>query len=255
MNARKELTEVLKQSLNENEEFREAYNKLTDEEKDNLKNRYLEGFELHNALVKNNNKSLEDLEKVAHELLRKTLLERGYKKTYGKKAKIYTLNRVFTYKIQDYIVGLKITSHFKKGYNCSFMVLLEIPTPKGRVYADLRGTEYNDNDNSLAYAIYTAHFFDRYKERLGLTGDREAIIDKFIKEELSSIKRGSDLEQKGYKVMYNLSQGLALGVSCADGVLLKTFISNNEVNSYQKKKKEELEDMMLWHDLEDEDFY
>jgi len=249
MSLKKELTENLKKMLNSDEEFRDSYNKLSDEEKNNIKNRFLESYKLHNLIFENHKPyRMDSLETEATEKLRNLLLAKGYKKPHGKKARLYSLNRAFIFSIDKYLVAVKPTKYDKKGAECSFLIMLGLTTERGAIYVDLRSSYSNEND--LAYSAYTAHFFDRYKERLGLEGSRESIVKIFMKKELTAVNVGSSLEYQGEKVIYNLSNGLALGIASGEGILLKTFISENEINSFQERKKQELDEMMLLNDLE-----
>jgi len=252
MCTKKELNESLKQILQEDEVFREAYNKLSDEDKENIKKRHLEGIKLHNLVVANHTPHvMDDLEKEAQSQLREHLLAKGFKKVYGKKSKIYTTGRSFVFRVGKYLVAIKPNQYFKKGMNCSYLILLEISTERGKVYVDLRdGGNFCTKEDDLMFAAYTAHFFDRYEERLGLEGGREDIVKKFMRTELKAIKKGSSLEYEHEKVIYNLSNGLALGTTSGNGILLKTFISENEINSFQERKKQELDEMMRLNDLE-----
>lgn len=253
MFTKKDINDQIKIALS-NETFKSFYNKLDDKEKEDIKKRYLEGTNLYNLIFdKHKPYRMESLESSAREQLCDLLLKKGFTKVYGKKARAYTEGKAFVFKEDDYLIAIKITEYFKKGMNCSYLFFLEIPTPKGKIYADLRkGGEFSP-ENDLDYVAYTAHFFDRYKERLNLEGDREQVVKKFMKTELESTLKGSSLEYvDGHRVIYNIKKGLALGVGFSDiGILLKTFISENEINSFQERKKEELDQMMLLNDLED----
>jgi len=252
MYTKKEFNENLKHILQNYPDFKEEYNKLSDEDKEILKKRHLEGNILHNIIMKHHTPHLmDDLSTKAHELLHDYLISKGFKKSRGRKAKIYAKGKAFIFKINKYLVAIKPNAYLKKEIDCSYIFFLEISTKRGKIYVDVRsGGGDHSVENDLEYSAYTAHFFDRYQERLGLVGDRESIIKKFMSTELKAVKKGSSLEFIKDKVIYNLSKGLALGISSGSGILLKTFISNNETNSFQERKKQELDEMMRINDLE-----
>ena len=244
---KKSMMDSLKESLKD-ESFKNKYNSLTDEEKTLLKERYILYNELCECIKKNHTSTLGFLEKIARENLREEAFKKGFNKPEGKKAKLYFQKRVFVYKVDNYFVGIKVEEFFKKGAVYQYFIILEMTTERGNLYVDFRGGNsddgyyYNQTDGSLL--LYTAHFFDRYSERLSLNTSREDTIKSFINHELSTIRVGSASITQKDNTYLNLTKGLGLCEEITDQMLLiKTFISANEINTYQEKQKKELEDM------------
>ena len=146
-------------------------------------------------------------------------------------------------------MGVKPLQFNKKFSDSNYLIYLTIPSEKGRLYIDLRSDEHQvEEEGATRYVAYTSHFFDRYKERLGITGQRIDVVKEFIRTELKHMKSGSSFESFSGKIIYNLRSGLGLGVESGDLILIKTFISENEINSFQERKKQELEEMILLED-------
>jgi len=237
-NPKKAINEAIVNKINKDEDFKEFYATLSVKEKENLKERYLSFHEFDSLICEHQKYSPESLQKVAEELFEKEIKGRGYKKVQGKKARAYVKNRKFVYKWGDYWIGMCPKEVSKKGYMCLWMFMMEIPTEKGRIFVDLPGVGLEDQKTT--HVVYTAHFFDRYQERLGIEGNRNDTIMGFIKHELNKERAtGIDKDFDGNSI-YDLNQGLALGKDLGKMILNKTFISKDEINSYQQRKKEEL---------------
>jgi len=245
MGSTKELNEIIKKAVQQDDNLKELYNSYTDEEKSAMKEKLIRDNELHNLITKHHVAPLDKLQEFAAMFLKEDILARGFKKHRGKKAKAYAFNKAFVYWIKDYTIGIKPVKYTKKGTEYCFYFLLEVPSDKGKIYVDFRESFINegDDEDDFRLVLYTAHFFDRYKERLGLEGDRGEVVDQFIKDELTSMKSGSGMSSEGKRVTFNLAKGLALGEYSGKNLLLKTFISEKEINSYQEKMKQELVDM------------
>lgn len=244
---KKSMKESLKESL-QNEDFKNKYNSLSDEEKEYIKEKYIKFCELRDCVKENHTGNIKEFERIARENLREEAYKKGFKKPEGKKAKLFFHNRVFVYKIDNYFIGVKAEEFFKKSALYSYFALLEMSTERGKLYVDFRGgndsEEYYSGNTPESLLIYTAHFFDRYSERLNLKTKREETIHSFIKHELATIKVGSASITQDGNTYLNLSKGLGLCEDLTEDMLLiKTFISNNETNSYQERQKQELEDM------------
>jgi len=235
-NSKKIVRDAIKNKLNRDEEYKEYYSSLSDKEKENLKEKYLTSFELNNSISKARPISSDQLQELGQMFLERTIKSKGYKKPHGRKASIYVKNKKFIYRYENYWIALCPTEANKKGMMCKWMFLFEVRTEKGMVYVDIPGEGLNED---LPYIIFTAHFFDRYQERLGIEGDRYDTIEAYLRHELA-VKGPTGINREEGNTLYNLSKGLALGTNLGNMILNKTFISGDQINSYQKKIKEEL---------------
>jgi len=242
MNTKKELTEAIKKTAKENENFRNLYNDLSDEEKNTFKEKFLNDLEIQNQIIKHHIFDLDKLQETVALMFKQEAYNKGFKKPRGKKARAYFLNKVSVYYLGDYGVGIKPVLYTKRGVEYCFYFLLKVPTSKGNIYVDFRDGFKNEagDEERYRHVAYTAHFFDRYKERLGLEGDRDDAVDEFINSELANLERGSAMSSSGGQVTFNLAKGLGLGISTGENLLIKTFISQKEINHYQEKEKKEL---------------
>ena len=226
-------------SSSKSSSMRDQYSQLSDKEKEDIKNSMVESAFIESLIAKHHNPFLlEDINFKTQDKLYDYVLSLGYKKFNSKKAKNFILSRSFVFQVEGYYSGLKPLKFNKKDLLCRGILLLPIKTHKGMLYIDIR--EESNSENTGSYSVYTGHFFDRYKERLGLSGDRDKIIRRFIKKELQLGNGANSYEFNKNSVIYNTSEGLGLGKRLTDGIILKTFISNKEINEYQKKRKESL---------------
>jgi len=241
-NPKKAINEAIIKKINKDEDFKDFYSTLSDKEKENLKERYLTYHEFDKLIDENQLYSTQTLQKAGEELFESEIKAKGYKKVQGKKAKAYAVNRKFVFKWKNYWIGMCPKAASKKGYMCLWLFIMEIPTEKGRVFIDLPSEEFEEQRTT--HVVYTAHFFERYKERLGIKGDRDATVSAFISHELNKREAtGIDKDFDGNSI-YDLNQGLALGTDLGKMILNKTFISKDEINSYQQRKKEELKKLV-----------
>lgn len=238
---KKELNRQIKEKINLDSTFREYYNSLTEEEKELFKEKIHKHSEIVCSIKENFKTSLEEIDQSCLFELMAHLKNKGYTKTHGKKASSYATGRTFVYRIDNLHIGF-IPYATKKGYHFYTMYLLEVPSNKGKIYAVLTTANVNDLINE-PIIVYTAHFFDRYQERLGLpSSSRDKTIEHFIKKS-HTLEVGSRSE--GTRSMMYLEDGLALGEIIDNILLNKTFISDEEINSFQEESKEDLKSMSL----------
>jgi len=218
--------ELIKERLKD-DFFKEFYQGLGEDEKNEVRNKIITQKELKDAISECNNHSAQILQDVAGGMLRDEILAKGFKRVYSKKAKLFATSKIFTYKICDnYFVAVKAVPN-KKVLDIHVKVILEIPTHKGKLY-------YTLNNTSASQTLITGHFFDRYKERLNLEGTRDEIVTRYLSDTM--LEAGLMLLDHEQDCVYcPMGTGLALGTLLYDVYLLKTYISEKQLNGFQKK--------------------
>ena len=110
---------------------------------------------------------------------------------------------------------------------CRAVRVIKVPTTKGIIYLAFGLF----NSGTMAF---TSHFFDRYKERcMANKGTRtDAMRHFFLKEFFGGIC-GTEDNQKNFEVKHTKAvyrNGIGMGVSEKDTILIKTYVSNAELN-------------------------
>jgi len=241
MNNKKYLKEVLKEKLSSDEEFKEFYNSLSDEEKEELKERTLTRKSLVDDIFDNHKESWDYLEIFAIKSLTKKILSKGYKKPHGKKARGYVFGRTFVFQKGNYHIALASFPD-KKRSEYTMTSLLEISSEKGNIYVVITGSLYEINESSHI-TVYTSHFFDRYSKRLGKKENRNQAIARYLREYNKLEGVGINEDQANGNTIQYLKSGLALGTNLSGILFIKTFISNDQLNDYQKNIKEKLKEI------------
>jgi len=169
-------------------------------------------------------------------------LESKFDKPTGKKAQEYVKNRAFV-SIQDncHIMYTCVYDDKNGGYRFMIALLYQIKTTGGKIYV-----LYANKDSDAKYDCFTAHYFDRYAERLGITktryeaiSKRDQIIklwsEKFILNNRSWVEIIK--EKDGSETMLDYHpDGLGIGTIENNIILFKTFISNNLLKQNQIEK-------------------
>jgi hypothetical protein len=234
INFKKEVSSYIKDKLNSDEKFKEYYSKLPEDRKADIKENLAKEREIVHNFNNLNKLNKESLKRYAEEKFKEILVKRGYKKLTGAKARAFSEGKLFVSQKDGYFIGLMIF-YEKKFCNYFVQYLLEVPTSLGKVYVHVSGSELH-RDNVL-YA-FTAHFFDRYKERMGYEGSRDDIIKRYLKDQRETQGAAGKIEGDDY-TMY-LKNGLALGESIGRIMLIKTFVSDDQTRKKQEDLKEDL---------------
>ena len=236
--SKKEITKQIKEKINSDSDFKVFYNLLSEEDKKDYKDKIVSFNEIIKQIEKHHTENLTHLDEFCVLKLEEHLKTK-YKKVYGKKARAYAHGKVFFYTYGNYYMGI-LPFYTKKHATYYAQHILEIPDPKGRIYVTLT----NSNEGNLLEStidVHTSHFFDRYKERLKLEGDRESVLKHFLScgKQLNSspVKINDETDE----VIAYMKEGLALGVTLGNLILLKTFINNDQINGFQGKHKKNLE--------------
>lgn len=163
--------------------------------------------------------------------------QKGYSSLYSSKALNFLHLRPFLSVLDDgSYVGFMfnftsdtIKNIKKNGIKINILVFCPIKT-KG-------GTIYFQNNNNKKKLCWTAHSFDRFKERImGGKGDREDSIRCFFKKMIvSSYACDVKQEQTTGTIRTAFSEGMCVGEIYEDMVLYKTFISTDMFNDKQKR--------------------
>ena len=165
-------------------------------------------------------------------------LDAKFKNIHGKKAAEFMNNRPFVFKRDNYHV--MYTAVYDKqfgGYKQAIAVLFHVNTSKGSVYVL--------TPKPGKYDCYTAHYFDRYAERMGLaknifesTKNRDEVIKQWASKFIISMRSFVDIvkDKHGVETVYDYHpDGMGLGVFDQDNVIFKTFISNDMLFKNQIK--------------------
>lgn len=242
MSGKKNLNKIIKDSINMNPEWGEVYNDLSNSEKEKMKNDMLDSLNLTDEFRVAHNLRWKYLQDIAIFHFESVLHGRGYKKLYGKKARAFAHSRVFICEYKDYTLCLKIKV-LKKQCQYNLIALIKVKTDKGFCYGLLRGDEFAIDEEPLSKLprFFTAHFFDRYQDRLGLGCGREDAIEHFLKNLTKASSAGITIEN-GVKVTMYLENGLGLGDFPGMLFLFKTFITHDLKNNYQKNLEKEWEE-------------
>ena len=164
-----------------------------------------------------------------------TRVRNKFKKPGGKNAEAYIRNTVFLIHEATRTIGYRVINSGKDSHLLSIAVLTPIKTPKGTIYVI-------DGGASDKFDCLTAHFFDRYAERVirGTRLNRKEAIDDWLKkfvEEPSQQVEAIKNKDGSVDVFDAHPEGLGLGLM-QEGhgvniVLLKTFISNSMLTARQ----------------------
>lgn len=233
---KKIVRELIKEKLDKSEEFREYYNNLEEDEKEEVRKEVSSHKEITDAIQQHDSKLYYNLREEVISLYKEEIIKRGYKRISSKKAKFFSANTIFTYKIEGkYFVSLKVIPH-KKGSSFELEALLEIPTLNGKLYAKV-------DDAHTRKIVYTGHFFDRYAERLNLSGTRDEVVKEFLKESIRdtgiiAIEPTGDTTSK-------MKKGLGLGTLLVNLILIKTFIADKQSSKHQRELKNNMEEQLL----------
>lgn len=226
--------EIIKEKLDKSEEFREYYNNLEEDEKEEVRKEITNHKEITDSIRESNTVTYECLRDQVVDLYHEEIFAKGFKKANSKKAKIYATSKLFFFKLHDkYHVSVRAIPH-KKGTEFELKVLIEVPSTSGRLYARL--------ENSPRI-IFTGHFFDRYAERLELTGTRDEIVEQYLKESFK--ERGVAAIEPTKDVTIRIVNGLGLGTILVDLILVKTFIANTQSSRHQKEIRTNMEEHLL----------
>jgi len=156
----------------------------------------------------------------------------GYTSTYSKKAKLFLKNKAFCCEWKNGILIYKLVDSFlrKDGITEEIRTLgihlLSISTNNGIIYV----TKTNSH-----IICWTAHFFDRYSERINKQLSRNDSIKEYMKNQLI---HGNLIDSDNIKngvIRYFCKDGIALGETNGQIVLYKTFVSNDMFNYNQHK--------------------
>lgn len=178
------------------------------------------------------------LNEVVNWLFEGVAIERGWKPySQNHRAWLKGGNGYFQNNASDYIIGIVSGELPKKaGKRSSNTELIaafravrvtKLPTKKGIIYLA------TGLINSVNMA-FTSHFFDRYKERcMGNKGTRNDAIRHFFIKEFFTGMCGIEENQKRYEVKHTKAvykNGMGMGVSRDKAVMIKTYVSNAELN-------------------------
>jgi len=213
---------LVREKLDKDHQFKEYYNSLSEEEKKEIKKLLLSHKELKDSISESH--VYDDYIKETIMRLHKEEVEaKGYKSILSKKAKIYASSKIFCYKIDNkHLVAVKFYPK-KKALEFEVNRLTEVPSPKGKLYIK----------ECSPHLVITGHFFDRYSERLNISGERDDIIFSYL---IKSWKgsTGTAIDPQGNVTTLIQGGGLGLGAIVVDIILLKTYISEEQVSHNQK---------------------
>ena len=212
--------ELVKHRLDTDNEFKKYYNSLSEEEKKEIKELLLSHNELREC-IRESYEGDTYIRKSIRELFEKEIKNRGQKSIFSKKAKIYARSKIFCYKLDNkHFIAVKFYPK-KKSLDFEINRVAEVSSPKGNLYI----TE------SSPRTVFTAHFFDRYSERLNIQGNRDSAVFSFLIENWDE-SSGTAIDPQGNATTL-IGKGLGLGDMVVDVVFLKTYISEEQINKYQ----------------------
>ena len=239
MSTIKTLNKEIKEEIQINDKFKKFYNKLSKEERIDLKEKVLKYREFIQLILKYHNCTIDFLDEFCNISLLKHLKDKGYKKTWGKKARTYATGRSFLFKFESYYLSV-IPYIAKKGYAFYTQYFLEIPSDKGTFYA-LVTSENSEDLYKEPIVLYTSHFFDRFRERMNIQSKlREVSIRHFV-DQCRNTQLCTQVTDDQKTIMY-LGKGLALGERISNITLNKTYISDSQLSDSQRETKEDLEE-------------
>lgn len=186
-----------------------------------------------------------------HSKLEDICKNKGFKSLLSKKAIAFFKDKVFTSELKDgSLVSYKCFIKDKKFLTFS-SILYSIKTSGGIVYVlpNFQG-DYQTYQSSFFtgdFTCWTAHFFDRYNERMSLefkNGIRKRTIKSFIQECLAkNLALEYERKEKDGTDIYSFcGDGLMCGEIAENIVLNITFLSEEMLNEKQKKIFERLKD-------------
>ena len=161
---------------------------------------------------------------------------KGYSSKHSKKAIDYMLNNSFNTEVSGGTYFFKVAEVGKKDALFFDLFVFPIKTKNGTVYVtDV--TSKNDDKVYKTYNCFTAHFFDRYSQRMHNTTRAQS-----IKEVFKNIMKNNALSSQ-YKASCKIyfTNGLGLGNTYIDDNLkikidlYKTYISNDMIRPDQLK--------------------
>lgn len=160
------------------------------------------------------------------------VLQCHYENKKGKKPKnqlavpTELINKVITYNIKE------LDAHFLMVMRPTGMlescIMYRIKTTKGSIYL----MPAHDKD----LICYTAHFFDRYKQRINdnKIKTRSDAIKHFMKSNICQDNLKAYVKTKSNELVLQMNNGIGLGIPLNPIALITTFISNNMLNDKQK---------------------
>lgn len=176
-------------------------------------------------------KSLQD---ISYNKLIGIAKEKGFKDIRSKKAIEFMTGRAFVTKTTEAYVVYMASEILQHGFHTKIMAIYSKKTPNGTVYFSYLPES--------GYMCWTAHFFDRYDERVTGKGKREKAIRSFLKdfvmggwlEDTNKFNR-AERQRKGSVAVY-FGTGAMLGNRDAENgiTLWKTFVSKDMLRDDQK---------------------
>lgn len=231
MSIKRRVQDILKRLIKDNEELYTGY---SEEDKEILRE-HIKANILFNDGLEKHQKELWRFESIADRAVDEAEYEmrEKFKKPWSVKGKIWLDKKIFRYREDNLLFCSKINMmKNNKGINSNSLVLAEIKTEMGFIYylASCKGK-----------VIFTAHFFDRYIERLKLNVSRNEALFMFLENRMRSSEQGIMAVSKDNDCTASFKEGIGLGRSYLDTLtIIKTFITKEQANKHQKERLEDL---------------
>jgi hypothetical protein len=170
-----------------------------------------------------------------------------FKQPTSQKGLAWLRGRAFCYEYErnKLYYAARVHAVTPKTIDLSIGVLHAVPTRKGTMYIYNEATK--ESQSPALNACFTAHFFDRYKERLDLKGTRAKTVLNFLRNvaldfNVKFSPSGERVrEDGGVPLFVNYANGIGLGTtygaSVGDGVnVITTFISASILTDEQRMR-------------------
>lgn len=139
-----------------------------------------------------------------------------------------------------FIVSMFIDKHMMKKRGVYSVIGSIINTPRGKMYMQFTFDEKGEK----CVCWYTAHYFKRYAQRIGLEEDTpfETILMHYFLENMESCQEGEVTTVNGEKrIMVSLNEGAGMAQMKNGKTVMMTFLPKDVLNGQQSKRREMLE--------------